>query len=215
MFFIAAVLSTLLMRTNDFLGTHHSFRGFLEILWLFLQGKESFSDVVGSTGSTALVTTLFFLKIISFGFSAFLLFMILSTRSKYNATKKKLMDTIAPPKDIVYGVAHTSEHYVNPRWQKVLEHVNSPNPSDWKLAILEADIMLGDMLDKMSYHGATIGDKLKSVEPSDFTTLQEAWEAHKIRNSIAHEGTDYEVNKPEAERVIKLFKKVFEEFKYI
>ena len=71
------------------------------------------------------------------------------------------------------------------------------------------------MLDKMGYHGATMGDKLKSIEPSDFDTLQEAWEAHKIRNAIAHEGSDYTINKPEAERVVKLFQKVFEEFKYI
>ncbi len=215
MFIIATVLGSLSMRAQNFLGTHHTFREFLLNVWLFLQGERSFAEVIGASGSTAFATAVFLLKLFSFALSVVLVFAIVSTRLKYKVIKNKLMATIAPPGEIVYGVAQTSERFVNPRWEKVLEHVNSPNPSDWKLAILEADIMLGDMLDKMSYHGATIGDKLKSVEPSDFDTLQLAWEAHKVRNAIAHEGSDYEINKPEAERVIKLFQKVFEEFKFI
>ncbi len=75
--------------------------------------------------------------------------------------------------------------------------------------------MLNDMLDKMGHHGATLGDKLKGIEASDFDSLQDAWEAHKVRNAVAHEGSDLALNKPEAERVIKLFKKAFDEFKYI
>lgn len=103
----------------------------------------------------------------------------------------------------------------NLKWTRILEHVNSPNPSDWKLAILEADIMLDDMVEKMGYHGETLGDRLKKVEKSDFTSIDSAWEAHKIRNSIAHEGSDFLITQREAQRVINLYKEVFEEFRYI
>lgn len=108
-----------------------------------------------------------------------------------------------------------SEKILNPKWQKVLEHVNSPSPSDWRLAILEADILLGDMLEKMGYRGEGIGEMLKSIEESDFNTLNNAWEGHKIRNAIAHEGADFLLSQREAKRAIGLYESVFQEFHMI
>ena len=107
---------------------------------------------------------------------------------------------------------HT-EH--NLKWQKVLELLGMINESDWRLAIIEADNILADLLQKMGYVGDTIGDKLKAVEPSDFLSLDAAWEAHKVRNRVAHEGTNFRLSHREAQRVIGLYQKVFEEFHYI
>lgn len=103
----------------------------------------------------------------------------------------------------------------NPRWEKIVQHINSENPSDWRLAILECDIILDEMLSKMSYHGETVGDKLKAVEKSDFLTIDKAWEAHRVRNAIAHEGVNFQITDREARRVIGLYEEVFREFHYI
>jgi len=116
-------------------------------------------------------------------------------------------------KDAVHE-AH-ADPVLNQKWQQVQIHINSNNPSDWRLAILEADIMLNDILEKMGYQGDSIGDKLKSIDKSEFVTLDLAWEAHKVRNLIAHQGSDYQLNEREAKRVIDLYKRVFEEFYYI
>ena len=113
------------------------------------------------------------------------------------------------------GAPDTIEVKTNQKWARVEKHINSANPSDWRLAILEADIMLDEMLEGMGYHSPTLGDKLKSIEKSDFTTLDKAWEAHNVRNAIAHEGADYLLNEREARRVIALFSEVFREFHYI
>ena len=103
----------------------------------------------------------------------------------------------------------------NPRWVEVEQHMQSMNQSDWRLAILEADIMLYDMLDQMGYQGDSIGEKLKAVEPASFMTLDDAWRAHKVRNTIAHEGGTFVLSRSEAERTIKQFEKVFREFYYV
>ncbi|MEK7227703.1 MAG: hypothetical protein AAB641_02315 [Patescibacteria group bacterium] len=100
----------------------------------------------------------------------------------------------------------------NEKWLKVTEHVNSENPSDWRLAIIEADVMLEELLRNLNYHGDSVGEMLKSVDKSDFLSLESAWEAHKIRNSIAHEGGNFQLNEREARRAITLFEKVFREF---
>lgn len=103
----------------------------------------------------------------------------------------------------------------NKEWARIEALLDSDNESDWKLAIIEADILLGEMLEKMGLPGETIADRLKAVEKSDFTTIEYAWEAHKIRNSIAHEGKNFLINKREVDRVISLYEAVFKEFKLI
>lgn len=103
----------------------------------------------------------------------------------------------------------------NERWELIEEHVSSESASDWRVAILEADNMLEDMLVRMGYDGESIADRLRAVEPSDFTHIQSAWEAHKVRNKIAHEGVNFVVTQREARRVIELYRKVFKEFHYI
>ena len=105
--------------------------------------------------------------------------------------------------------------FKNERWKKVLDYLFSTSENDWKLAILEADIILDDMLDSMGYRGATMSEKLQGVERSDFTTIDSAWEAHKVRNSIAHEGTEFLLNEREARRIIGLYESVFKEFNFI
>ena len=101
------------------------------------------------------------------------------------------------------------------RWEKILDYLESSNMSDWKIAILEADIMLEEMVDRIGYPGESLGEKLKNVERSDFNTVDKAWEAHKIRNTIAHEGQSFTITLGEARRIIGLFEEVFQEFRYI
>ena len=104
---------------------------------------------------------------------------------------------------------------VNKQWLEVKKYMDSSNSNDWRQAIMEADIMLDTMLTKIGYDGETVADKLKNVEESDFVTLQKAWEAHKVRNRIAHKGSEFKLDRGEAERVISLFEQVFKEFYYI
>ncbi|MDP1624904.1 MAG: hypothetical protein Q8L64_03970 [bacterium] len=116
-------------------------------------------------------------------------------------------------KDAINEPGHDA--VLNKKWESVQKHINSDNPAEWRLAILEADIMLGDILEKMGYQGDSIGERLKGIEKSDFLTLDLAWEAHKVRNQIAHEGTEFLLNDRDARRIIDLYKQVFEEFYYI
>lgn len=101
------------------------------------------------------------------------------------------------------------------RWNRVEEQVGSSSPESWRLAILEADIMLSELLDIQGYKGETIADKMKQVDRAQFNSIDDAWEAHKIRNRVAHEGTKMDLTPREARRVIGLYKRAFKEFKYI
>jgi hypothetical protein len=103
----------------------------------------------------------------------------------------------------------------NPQWEHVITLANSPVEGDWRRAILEADIMLGSLLSALGYRGSTIGDMLKDANPIQFTTLDMAWAAHKIRNEVAHGGESFTLTERETKGTIDLYRRVFEEFDYI
>ncbi|MDE2037762.1 MAG: hypothetical protein KGI69_00860 [Patescibacteria group bacterium] len=99
-------------------------------------------------------------------------------------------------------------------WEKVQSMLGSQNPNDWKQAILEADTMLDMILDGLGYRGESIGEKLKRAEPGEFKAVQDAWDAHKVRNQIAHEA-GFQLTHHEANETIQRYRRVFEEFYYI
>lgn len=101
------------------------------------------------------------------------------------------------------------------RWDKVQQHISSANPNDWKQAIIDADIMLDDILTKLGYQGESVGEKLKRIADGDMKHKQDAWDAHMVRNRIAHDGSAYDISQVDAQQVINMYKRVFEEFFYI
>ena len=157
------------------------------------------------------------LRIFTFSFilSILLIIVVIWSANNLMRIRKQMHEALELPNQAVVKESTVMPEVVNEKWQRVLVHINSANPSDWKLAILECDIMLGEILEKMGYMQESIGEKLKSIEPSDFTNIENAWEAHKIRNSIAHEGSEFLINEREAKRVIGLYETVFREFEYI
>ncbi len=105
--------------------------------------------------------------------------------------------------------------FKNERWKKVLDYLFSTNENDWKLAVIEADTMLFDLLVKIGFKGETLGDKLKDANRDSFPSINTAWEVHNVRNKIAHEGSSFEFSLHEAKRVISLYEQIFQEFGYI
>lgn len=153
----------------------------------------------------------FWLRVVAYLLSAIFLVLVVF----YWYRRKILIKS----EDEKYSLAKSSEKEGEAlgaeKWQKILEEVDSINPNDWKSAIIDADSILDEMISRMGYQGENLGERLKSVERSDFETLNDAWEAHKVRNKIAHSQSDFVLNQEEARRAVLLYKRVFEEFHYI
>jgi len=103
----------------------------------------------------------------------------------------------------------------NERWGKTLNYLFSQHGSDWKLAIIEADSMLDELLDQLGFHGESLGDKLKMANQENFPQLTIAWEVHTVRNKIAHEGLAFELSQHEAKRIIAEYEGIFHAYGFI
>ena len=99
-------------------------------------------------------------------------------------------------------------------WDKILAGGKSENENDRKQAVISADSLIDKILAMAGYSGENLGDKLKNIEPADLDSLDALWEAHKVRNRIAHE-SGYALPKEDAEQALNLFEKALKELEYI
>lgn len=112
-------------------------------------------------------------------------------------------------------LAPDAESGGHPRWKHIESLVNGATAHEWREAIIEADILLDEVLTNRGYVGDGLGEKLKSADRLTFSTLDDAWEAHKVRNQIAHEGSSFNLSTELAQRTISRYAAVFREFKAI
>ncbi|HEV7449567.1 MAG TPA: hypothetical protein VGP13_03475 [Candidatus Paceibacterota bacterium] len=98
------------------------------------------------------------------------------------------------------------------RWRRIMELASSGSQSDWRRAILEADVMLSATLAQAGYEGSSVGEQLKLTNPLQVTTLRLAWDAHMVRNQVAHGGEMFELSERDTRVAIDQYRRVFEEF---
>lgn len=118
-----------------------------------------------------------------------------------------------------YAPIHAEEEVAKGKsiqWEVILEHVNSESPAEWKIAILEADNMLDEILEDLGYVGETLAEKLKSMSRTKIASYDDVWEAHKLRNQIAHGGAiDMDLTKKMAKDTVMKFGNAFKELGYL
>ena len=96
------------------------------------------------------------------------------------------------------------------KWEEVMRHMGSDKEAEWKFAIIEADKLVDESLKLSGYLGDTIGERLMNITKEQLVSLDGLWEAHKIRNKLAHE-INYFLRYAEARRAIQLYQITLQE----
>lgn len=92
--------------------------------------------------------------------------------------------------------------FFNVNWERISDM------NDWKHALLEADKLLDVMLRKRGYQGS-LGDKLKK-HALLFSDLDAVWNAHKLRNKLAHE-LDFQLKDKQFKQAMSAFRRAFQD----
>ena len=100
------------------------------------------------------------------------------------------------------------------QWNTILERAASDDENERKLAIIAADSLLDKIFVLQGYTGENLGARLRNIEPSDLDTLQDVWEAHKLRNRIAHEPR-HALSREEAISAVKRYENTLKELRYL
>lgn len=118
-------------------------------------------------------------------------------------------------KDFVKFLTMPSPEERTNRWVSIKKRVESDSSSDWRLAIIEADEILDDIIERMGYSGNNLGERLAKVKPFQFINLKKAQEAHSVKRRVEHEGGVHYLTKEIAENTIDMYKSAFKELEYI
>ncbi len=186
--------------TVHFLNVEYFFR----LLYELVSGTHGFS--LGTSLLTLASQVWLIVTALSVIVTIGLLAVFIHATTRFHQVRREeeaLFSTLNP--------VHAEEVRDHRRWDHVRSLVESPNESDWRQAIIEADIMLDDLLSQLGYPGTSVGEKLRVVDPARFHTLKNAGEAHGIRNDIAHRGSSFELTEHMAHRTIAMYESVMRE----
>jgi len=154
---------------------------------------------------------IFRIKLLSFSlslvFGGLAVYYIIEFRKLVSLKVQKMKSEITAVDVPLGGVGQS-------KWDEILSHMESSKEADWKLAIIEADKLVDNLLQSMGYPGDTMGDRLTNMQDGRIRNLEGIWEAHKIRNKLVHD-LNYFLRYAEAKRAIQIYREVLKEFNAI
>ena len=150
------------------------------------------------------------LKPVSFALSVIFAFFTVWSIVKLNKVLKTMKTPMA--KEPIFVPKALPENIEG--WNKIVEKSQSMDENQRKFAIIEADTLIEKILALAGYDGENLGAKLKQVERGDIESLDDLWEAHKVRNRIAHEA-NYKLSIEYTKAAISRYEKVLKELEYI
>jgi hypothetical protein len=147
-----------------------------------------------------------------------IVFVVLVGMIVYIKTRIHELDTLDKKRYADHFIKPEAPVVTNPnmeRWNKISTMFMSPNESDWRVAVIEADSMLDEFIATLGYPGSNMGERMKNMDRRYFPTLDLAWDAHKIRNRIAHDGMNYHLSDRDKEIARKNYEFIFKDAKLI
>lgn len=147
---------------------------------------------------------LWWLKIVSVIFSALFLWGIIHIIRKTNYLVIKREQYME-----ILGKDYLSRDRTLRAWKQILERLNSEDANNWRLAILEADHILNEIL-KMSGYLGSMDEKLPKLEAEQLSNIEDVKRAHAIRDKISNDPA-FPITKEEAADVIRVYEASFRE----
>jgi hypothetical protein len=109
---------------------------------------------------------------------------------------------------IAWNATPIPRHRIGKRWIGIRKAMDTEDPENWRAAILDADLMLDEVLAKIGYAGDNINQRLENILPEQFPSLEDAWRAHRVRDFLA-EDLSYPLSRKVAETTMEIYKTIF------
>ena len=84
------------------------------------------------------------------------------------------------------------------------------NPQSYQMAVVEGDKLLDKAMMEMGISGKTMGERLKKCGKEKFSQLNAVWNAHKLRNQIAHE-SGFKLEYHQARHALTIYKQALKD----
>jgi hypothetical protein len=96
-------------------------------------------------------------------------------------------------------------------WNKIKKRLLTGHEAEFKLAVIEADLLVNDMLARENYEGKTLAEKIEK-KPGAFTNIDAMKEADQVYQDLVYDPS-YSLDYPRAKSVILAFEQGLKDIK--
>lgn len=100
------------------------------------------------------------------------------------------------------------------RWKEITSRLDGQNISHYKVAVLEADAFIENLIGQMGYEGKNFKERLEHIPDGKIISLQSLREAHEVRNRIVRE-EDFALSHDDAKETLTKYQKLLEELRLL
>ncbi len=157
--------------------------------WEDIYNFFGIKDFIYFISSPDIQNMLFPIKIIFVAFGLFFLAGVIYFMFNSSFVQYKFLEDVT---EFVSWQAYGSREIAK-RWKKIKEKTEEGSESSYKLAIIEAEDFLAELLEDKGYLGDNFEEVIKQIDKRILSNIDQVKEAHEVRN-LAVYNPDYNSN---------------------
>ena len=99
-------------------------------------------------------------------------------------------------------------------WKEIAKQAKDENEAERKMAVIEADDVINEVLGKLGYEGEDLLEKLDGLNKEIIPNIEEVREAHRKRRDIVYD-PNTALSKEEAVEIISVYEEIFEDLQVL
>jgi len=108
----------------------------------------------------------------------------------------------------------TKKKKMQEKWAVVRQKLESSNEADYKVAIIEADKIIDELVAGLGYKGENFGERLSSIPYTQLANIEGMQQAHEVRNRIIHD-ENFRLSHEDAEIALSHFEELLRSFEVL
>ncbi|OGZ71152.1 MAG: hypothetical protein A2904_00845 [Candidatus Staskawiczbacteria bacterium RIFCSPLOWO2_01_FULL_33_9] len=168
--------------------------------WESVYNLLGIKDFIYFISSPALQDALFPVKLIFIFFTIFFLSAVVYFMMNSSYLKYKFLEDIT---EFISYQAYGLRAIAN-RWKKIQKRAETGIESEYKLALIEADDFLNEILEERGFIGNNFEELVNNAGKAALPNLDEIFLAHEIRNSIVY-NPDYKIDLEKAKKILAIY----------
>jgi hypothetical protein len=168
--------------------------------WEQLYNFLGIKDFIYFISSPAIQDMLFPVKLVFIAFAFFFLALVIYFMINSSWLQYKFLEDVTE----FFSWQSYGMRQISKRLNKIKNRIKSGSDAEYKLAIIEAEDFLGEILDEAGYEGENFEEIAEKASKLLGSLFNDVLNAHQVRNSIVYD-PDYKLTAENAKKVLLVY----------
>ena len=168
--------------------------------WETIYNFFGIKDFIYFISSSQIQDMLFPVKLVFGFFSMFFLVGVIYFMFNSSWLQYKFLEDVSE----FFSWQSYGSRQISKRWSKIKKRIESGSESEYKLAVIEADDFLNEVLEKHGYEGKNFQETLDKAAKFIMPIIDDVLAAHEVRNSIVYD-PNYKLDTEQAKKILSAY----------